>query len=456
MLSSPSSLASQLAGLPKSKLRTIIQSLSPKEVEQALYCWELWRRPSQTPPPGDWSVWLIKAGRGFGKTRIGAEWVRDLAESGKAKRIAIVARTASDHVKTTIEGESGILAVSSPWCRPKYIPSKCMIVWPTGTIAHTYTADEPDNLRGPQHDAAWADELAAWRYEDAWDQLMFGLRLGKSPRAVVTTTPRPTALIKRLMASPSTVTTHGSTYENKANLAPTFLEQIVSRYEGTRLGRQELYGEVLDDNPGALWNRSMIEASRVRVHPRLLRVVVAVDPAVSSNPDSDATGIGAAGLGEDGEVYVLEDATLEMAKPNEWGKETIRIYDKWEADRIVAEKNQGGDLVESNIRAQRAYVPYEGVHAKRSKALRAEPVAALYEQKKVHHVGIFPKLDDEMCDWNPTDTTAPSPNRVDWLVYAVTALLPGISIPITKDAPPPYVGNSLDDISLDTDNIEGI
>lgn len=296
-------------------------------------------------------------------------------------------------------------------------------------IAHTYTADEPDNLRGPQHDAAWADELAAWRYADAWDQLQFGLRLGSNPRAVVTTTPRPTQLIKELLASPTTAVTRGSTYDNKANLAPTFLEKIVAKYEGTRLGQQELYGTVLDDNPGALWKRATIEASRVRKHPRLVRIVVAIDPAVSTNDKSDDTGLGVAGLGSDGEVYVLEDATMRMASPNEWGKRAVELFDRYQADRIVAERNQGGDLVESNIRAQRAYLPITTVHATRGKALRAEPISALYEQGKVHHVGCLPELEDEMCDWNPTLANQKSPNRIDWLVYAITELLPGVNLP---------------------------
>lgn len=426
-ISSPSSLRSLLESLPKAKLRQVLSGLTDDEARQVQYLWELWRRPGQTPPTSDWSTWLILAGRGFGKTRIGAEWVRYLAENKLASRIAIVARTASDHVKTTIEGESGILAVSPPWFKPRYIPSKCQLIWPNGVIAHTYTADEPDNLRGPQHSAAWCDELAAWRYPDAWDQLQFGLRLGDNPRVVVTTTPRPTTLIKELIAARSTVTTRGSTYDNKANLAPTFLEKIVAKYEGTRLGQQELYGTVLDDNPGALWKRNVIEVSRVKVHPRLTRIVVAIDPAVSTNSTSDDTGLGVAGLGIDGEVYILRDATMAMASPNEWGRRAVEVFDEYQADRIVAEKNQGGDLVEANIRAQRQGLPIKTVHASRGKALRAEPVSALYEQGKVHHVGCFPELEDEMCDWNPTLPNQKSPNRIDWLVYAVTELLPGIN-----------------------------
>jgi phage terminase large subunit-like protein len=234
-------------------------------------------------------------------------------------------------------------------------------------------------------------------------------------------------LIKELMSSPTTAVTRGSTYDNKANLAPTFLEKIVAKYEGTRLGQQELYGTVLDDNPGALWKRATIEASRVKKHPRLVRIVIGVDPAVSANEKSDDTGIGAAGLGTDGEVYVLEDATAVMATPNEWGLAVVKCFDRHQADRIIAEVNQGGDLVESNLRAQRPELPITKVHAKRGKALRAEPVAALYEQGKIHHVGVFPELEDEMCDWNPTLPNQKSPNRIDWLVYAVTELLPRLN-----------------------------
>jgi phage terminase large subunit-like protein len=258
---------------------------------------------------------------------------------------------------------------------------------------------------------------------------MFGLRLGTNPQAIVTTTPKPTELIKNLLADRTTHVTRGSTYDNRANLAPNFFSKIIAKYEGTRLGRQELNAEILDDNPGALWTHALIEAARVRTHPRLIRVVVAVDPAVSSNENSDDTGIGAAGLGDDGQVYVLEDATLAGATPNEWGSQVVALYDKWKADRIIVEVNQGGDLVESNLRTQRAWLPINKVHARRAKELRAEPVSALYEQGKVHHVGVLPELEDEMCDWNPTLKNQRSPNRVDWLVYAVTELLPELGAP---------------------------
>jgi phage terminase large subunit-like protein len=429
--SSQNSLASRLASLPKPKLQSLLGQLSPEETELALYCWELWRRPSQAIPVGAWIVWLILAGRGFGKTRTGAETVREWAKS--FNYVNLIGATADDARDIMIEGESGILAVCPNDERPIYKSSSRSLLWPNGSKSLIFTADEPERLRGKQHQKLWADELAAWRYAESWDQAMFGLRLGKNPQAVVTTTPRPNALVKALISDKTTHVTRGSTYDNQANLAPNFFSKIIAKYEGTRLGRQELNAEILDDNPGALWNHALIEAARVKDYPDIVRVVIAVDPAVSSNPDSDDVGIGVAGLGADGDVYVLADATVPdalvpVATPNEWGKRVVDTFDKWQADLIVAEVNQGGDLVESNVRAQRPYVPFKKIHAKRSKALRAEPVAALYEQGKVHHVGILPKLEDEMCEWNPQDPSAPSPNRVDWLVYAITELLPDVAI----------------------------
>ena len=369
---------------------------------------------------------MILAGRGFGKTRTGAETVREWAKS--FNYVNLIGATADDARDIMIEGESGILAVCPNDERPIYKSSSRSLLWPNGSKSLIFTADEPERLRGKQHQKLWADELAAWRYAESWDQAMFGLRLGKNPQAIVTTTPRPNQLVKALIADKTTHITRGSTYDNRANLSPAFFSKVIAKYEGTRLGRQELNAEILDDNPGALWNHGLIDAARVKDYPDLIRVVVAVDPAVSANPDSDDTGIGAAGLGDDGEVYVLADATVSAATPNEWGKRVIETFDKWQADLVVAEVNQGGDLVESNVRAQRAYVPFKKIHARRSKALRAEPVAALYEQGRVHHVGMLPALEDEMCDWNPMIVGQASPNRVDWLVYAITELLPDVAL----------------------------
>jgi phage terminase large subunit-like protein len=365
-------------------------------------------------------VWLLLAGRGFGKTRTGAEYVRSKVESGEAGRIALVAPTAADARDVMIEGESGILAISPPWFEPKYEPSKRRLTWPNGAIATAYSADEPRRLRGPQHDLAYCDEIAAWEYPEAWDQLLLGLRLGKDPRAVVTTTPRPVRVIRELVKAETTHVTRGSTYDNRENLAPAFLEQIISKYEGTRLGRQELYAEILDDVPGALWTRAMLESALVDEAPELSRVVVAIDPAVTSGEDSDETGIVVAGLGVDGMGYVLADRTCRLS-PDGWAKRAVTAFDEYRADRIVAEVNNGGDLVESTIRTVRRNTPYKQVRASRGKRVRAEPIAALYEQSKIKHVRGLGQLEDQMVTFLPEGGDS-SPDRVDALVWALTEL----------------------------------
>lgn len=348
--------------------------------------------------------------------------MRQEVEAERAGRVALIAPTAADARDVMVEGESGILAVSPPWNRPKYEPSKRRLTWPNGAIATLYSADEPERLRGPQHDLAWPDELGAWRYAQAWDMLMFGLRLGKHPRAVVTTTPRPTRLIRDLLASPSTHVTRGSTYDNAPNLAPAFLEQIVRKYEGTRLGRQELYAEVLDDVPGALWTRALLEAARAHApHPEYQRVVVAIDPAVTSGPDSDETGIIVAALATDGMLDVLADRTCRMS-PDGWARRAITALDEFQADRVVAEVNNGGDLVEATLRTVRPSVPYRKVHASRGKRIRAEPIAALYEQGRVRHHGDLEQLEDQMLTFLPEGSDS-SPDRVDALVWALTELV---------------------------------
>jgi len=410
---------SSLATLTPTQRRAILARLSDEEALALLYDWAFWARPKQRAPRGRWFVWLILAGRGFGKTRTGAEWVRAQVENHGRRRIALVARTAADARDTMVEGESGLLACCPPWSKPKYEPSKRRIRWPNGAIATTYSGDRPDQLRGPQHDAAWADELAAWRYPEAWDQLLFGLRLGPDPRVVVTTTPRPTPLIVALLADPRACVTRGTTLENRANLAPTTLEALLQRYEGTRLGRQELYAEVLTDHPGALWHRDALDAARVARAPDLVRVVVAVDPAVSHGEGSDETGIVVAALGADGDGYILEDASL-RASPARWGGRAIEAYRRHAADRIVAETNQGGEMVTLTLRTIDPAVPVRPVRATRGKRTRAEPVAALYEQSRVHHVGAWPELEDQLCQWTPG---APSPDRLDALVWALTELL---------------------------------
>jgi phage terminase large subunit-like protein len=416
------SLASSLASLPERKKRAILESLTREERARLEYLWPFWARPKQLSPPGGWRTWLICAGRAFGKTRSGAEWVREQVEQRRCGRVALVGATAADARDVIVEGESGLLAVSPPGSRPVYEPSKRRLTWPNGAIATTYSADEPDRLRGPQHDGGWADELAAWRYPEAWDQLQFGLRLGDNPRLVVTTTPRPTPIVRALIASATTHVTRGSTYENRANLPDVFFEKIIARYEGTRLGRQELLAEILDDNPGAIFQQADIEKGRVRHHPLLVRVIVAIDPAISKTEDSDETGIVVVGLGVDLHAYVLADLSGKYT-PAEWGRKAIHAFRTMQADRIVAEVNQGGDLVKANLTAVDPRVPFKPVRASRGKRVRAEPVAALYEQGRVHHVGVFAALEDQMVAWDPVTTPYESPDRMDALVWAITELL---------------------------------
>lgn len=386
-------------------------------------------RPNQLPPDNDWTTWLVLAGRGWGKTRVGEEWVKGEVTDGRRGRIALVGATAADVRDVMVEGESGILAKANPLFRPTWEPSKRRLTWPSGAIATTYSADEPDRLRGPQHDGAWADEIAAWRYPDAWDQLMFGLRLGNDPRTVATTTPRPTKLVKSLLADPTVVTTHGTTYENLDNLAATFRNKILSKYEGTRLGEQELNAKIIDDAAGALWKRDTLDTHRIRQAPAFRRVVVAIDPSGTANADSDECGIGVAALGVDGHGYIIDDKSGVMT-PAEWGRLAVDLYHRHKADRIVAETNFGGDMVELTLRGIVSKdgekigqnVAFKKMTASRSKAARAEPVAALYEQGRVHHVGEFAQLEDELCTWEP-NTGMRSPNRLDWLVWAITELM---------------------------------
>ena len=417
--------ASSLASLPEPLRNKLVRSLTPEQALKIKYDWPYRARPEQLPPPGDWRVWLLLAGRGFGKTRTGAELVRARVGACMARRIALVAPTAADARDVMVEGESGLLAIAPPADRPLYEPSKRRLTWPNGAVATLFSADEPERLRGPQHDFAWCDELAAWRYPEAWDMLMFGLRLGDDPRAVVTTTPRPTKLIRALIADPKVVMTRGATAENRANLAPAFLDQIVKRYKGTRLGRQELDAELLDDMPGGLWQRGIIEATRTSTAPQFSRVVVAIDPAVSASEHADETGIIAAGRDANGHGYVLADASGRYA-PAEWARIAIAAYGARQADRIVAEINNGGDMVEATLRMIDPNVPFSAVRAARGKVARAEPVAALYEQGRIHHIGVFAQLEDQMCSFTSDfdrNAAGYSPDRVDALVWAFTELL---------------------------------
>jgi phage terminase large subunit-like protein len=421
--------AGWLASLPEAARNQRIAALTPGQAVSLLYQWRFWARPNQLPPDGDWRVWLLLAGRGFGKTRTGAEMIRARAIAKTARRFALVAPTAGDARDVMVEGESGILAISPPWERPRYEPSKRRLTWPNGAICTLFSADEPERLRGPQHDAAWCDELASWRYPEAWDMLMFGLRLGTDPRVIVTTTPRPTRLLRELVADPTVLVTRGTTYENRANLAPSFLGQIIRKYQGTRLGRQELDAELLEDIPGALWNRGIIEATRARSAAPLTRIVVAIDPAASSTDAADETGIVVAGRDDHGHGWVLGDASGRY-QPIEWAKTAISAYRSHSADRIVAEVNNGGEMVEATLRMVEPNVSFSAVRASRGKITRAEPVAALYEQGRVHHLGVFPQLEDQMCAFTASHrsddkarSSGCSPDRVDALVWALTDLL---------------------------------
>lgn len=405
-----------LRSLPPEQAQAWLNSLSDAEALSLGYDWNFWARADQLAPPGDWDTWLCLAGRGWGKTRTGAEWV--LQKKNVCDRIALIAPTAADARDVMVEGESGIMAKAPPWDRPVYEPSKRRVTWDNGAQAILYSADEPDRLRGPQHSAGWADELAAWRYlQEAWDMYQFGLRLGRHPQTVVTTTPRPLALIKKLMADPRTAVTRGTTYDNLKNLAPAFRKAVIDRYEGTRLGRQELNAEILDDVPGALWTFGLLDAQRLPIQMvDFERVVVAIDPPVTSGPDADECGIIVAGiLGDKG--YVIEDCSVQGASPAQWAGIAVDAYNRHHADRIVAEVNQGGELVEQVIRLVDPNASYRAVRASRGKMIRAEPVAALYEQRRVHHIGVFAALEEQMTTYTGEKRES-SPDRLDALVWA--------------------------------------
>lgn len=366
------------------------------------------------------------SGRGGGKSRTGAEYIRERVENGYTGRIHLIGPTAADVRDVMVEGPSGILAVSPPWNYPKYEPSKRRLTWPNGAIGTTFSAEQPKRLRGPQCGLLWADEIAWWRFAETWDNAMFGFRIGE-PKAVVTTTPRPTPLLKELLATEGCVVTKGTTYENRANLSAVFFNQIVKKYEGTRLGRQELNAELLEETEGALWTLSLIDDNRITYrrfqNVELTRIVVAIDPATTKKETSNDTGIIAVGIDANMEGYVLADGSG-IYSPLGWAKEAIDIYKRLKGDRVIAEVNQGGDMVETTLRTVSARIPYSGVHASRGKRARAEPVSALYDQGLVHHVGSFGGLEDQMTTWDATDGSD-SPDRLDALVWGLTYLMLG-------------------------------
>lgn len=407
-----------------------LQTLSDDDVARLQELWPFWARHEQLPPPGQWRFWLFRGGRGAGKTRAGAEWVRDRIERDGCRRLALVAPTMMTGRQVMVEGESGLLAVCPVRFRPVYEPSRHQLRWPNGAVATLFSADVPERLRGYQHEAFWADELCAWRSATyAWDMLLLGLRLGTNPRGIITTTPKSIALYKRLLDDPTVVITTSSTYRNAANLAPEFLADIIARYRGTRLGRQELEAEVVDDAEGALWRRAWLERDRVTEAPTLTRIVVAVDPAITSTEGAAETGIVVAGCTAQDQVYVLQDCSIH-ASPDAWARRAISAYHRHRADALIVEANQGGELVSHTLQMVDPTVPVELIHASRGKRTRAEPVAALYEQGRVHHVGALPELEDQLCLWEATSGD-PSPDRLDALVWAVSELVVNAGPPLT-------------------------
>ncbi|MGG7565674.1 DNA-packaging protein [Rhodovulum sp. DZ06] len=410
-----------------------MEGLSANAAAALPYIWDFWAiRGHQLPPAGDWRTWVLLGGRGAGKTRAGSEWIRWMAEGatplarGRAKRIALVAETLDQGREVMIEGPSGIRAVSPPDRRPKWEATRKRLVWPNGAEARVFSARDPEGLRGPQFDAAWGDELAKWpKARAVWQMLQFGLRLGRRPRQLVTTTPRRVPLLAEIMKAPGTVVGRAPTSANRANLAPDFIAEMEREFGGTALARQELEGEFLSEEPGALWPRAILEAGRVREAPALERVVVAVDPPVTGHAGSDECGIVVAGVASEGGkrvAYVLADESVQGLRPEGWAARAVAAFETFQADRIVAEVNQGGDLVESVLRQVAPDVPYTAVRASRGKAARAEPVSAKYEQGLVRHVGSLPALEDQMCAFTG-DRRGGSPDRVDALVWAITELL---------------------------------
>jgi phage terminase large subunit-like protein len=387
--------------------------------------WSLAGRDEQQPPPGDWRTWLLMGGRGSGKTRAGAEWVHAMASGAKAPlRIALVAETLADAREVMIDGVSGIWRIAR-FRRPQFEITRRRLVWPNGSVAQLFSSEDPDSLRGPQFDLAWCDELAKWKHaQETWDMLQFGLRLGDMPRQVVTTTPRAIPLVRALIKDAGTVVTRLSTEGNRANLAPGFIEMIEQRYGGTRLGRQELGGELIEDREDALWSRDMLERLRIRTPGPLGRIVVAVDPPAAERAKDSCCGIVVAGLEATGRAVVLADLSVANASPAAWGNAVVKAFRKYRADRVVAEVNQGGDMVSAILRSVDETLPVTTVHARRGKYLRAEPVAALYEQGRVAHAGTFPALEDQMCDFGPDGLSGGgSPDRLDALVWALTSLV---------------------------------
>ena len=430
------STAALIASLPRVERHALLEGLSGNALAALPWLWEFWAHPDhQMAPAGDWRIWVIMGGRGAGKTRAGAEWIRAQVEgatplaSGRCRRVCLLGETIDEARAVMVEGDSGILAVSPPDRRPEVKTSQSKLVWPNGAEARIASAANPEALRGPQFDCAWSDELAKWKKcRDAWDMLQFCLRLGDDPRQIVTTTPRDNEVLVKILEAPRTVVTTAPTAANRANLAPGFLEGLQERYGGTSEGRQELDGELIRERKDALWSRALIEAGRVQNRPALDRIVVAVDPPAGSGQGSDECGIVVAGVdhstGRRPEVYVLSDLSCAGLSPSGWAGIVAAAYQTWQADRVVAEVNQGGAMVGEVLRHVAPELSYRAVHATIGKRLRAEPVAALYEQGRVHHVGAFPELEDQMSTFTAVRRAGiKSPDRLDALVWAITELV---------------------------------
>ncbi len=428
--------ASWIASADVALQEQFLNELDEGELLALPYLFEFWAMDHQLPPEGSWRTWIILGGRGAGKTRAGAEWVRSMVEGagpldvGTCKRVALVGETIDQVREVMVFGESGILACSPPDRRPLWEAGRKRLVWPNGAVATVHTAHDPEGLRGPQFDAAWVDELAKWKKgQETWDQLQFALRLGDDPRVCVTTTPRNVDVLKKLLASPSTVQTHASTEANAANLATSFMSEVLARYQGTRLGRQELDGVLLSDVEGAFWTSDMLEQQRVQRVPEVDRIVVGLDPAAGTGSSADECGIvvvGAVMQGppQDWGAVVLADRTVQGATPSAWARAAISAMEEFGADRLVAEVNQGGAMVGEVLRQVDPLVSLKAVHASRGKAARAEPVAALYEQRRVKHVHGLGLLEDQMCRMTARGYEGSgSPDRVDALVWAMHELI---------------------------------
>lgn len=415
-----------LASLPPSKRERFLDGLEAGDFEKLLRRWRLWSHVYQDPPDGEWALWLMVGGRGAGKTKAGAEWINCEVASGQVRRVGLIGETLHDARSVMVEGISGLLSPVDPAMRPAFDPSLRRLRWKNGTIGEIFSAEDPEQLRGPELDLVWADEFAKWRKpQDVFDMAQMCLRAGEKPRMLITTTPRKRKALMALLDDPANARTKAPTHANSANLSKRFLKQITARYGGTRLGRQELMADILEDDDSALWRRDWIDAGRVHAAPELRRIVVAVDPPVTSGLRSDACGIVAAGRCAAGEIYVLADRTVQGLSPAGWALAVQHAVEAHCADTIVAETNQGGELISALLRqAGAGGVRVKPVQAVLAKAARAGPVAGLYEQGHVHHVGSLPALEDEMCLFGGVEQGSASPDRVDALVWAVNALMP--------------------------------